>query len=60
MITPMLSSADTALVMVSFSVKLAMAPAISKLPRILGWECKTITATESCSLAPLFAGRGLG
>jgi hypothetical protein len=36
MISPILSSADTDLVMVSFSVKAAIAAAISRLPRMLG------------------------
>ena len=36
MISPILSSADTDLVMASFSVKAAMAAAISRLPRMLG------------------------
>ena len=42
MIWPILSSDDTDLVMVSFNVKLAMAAAISRLPRIFGWECKSL------------------
>jgi Lon protease-like protein len=46
MIWPILSSEDTDLVMVSFNVKLAMAAAISRLPRILEWECKSLSWNE--------------
>jgi hypothetical protein len=57
---PKFISDDISLLMASFIVKLAMPTAMNRLPRMLEWGCKSITATGLCSLAPLFAGRGLG